>query len=422
MASQVQDAGVGLLSPRLRQLVEQQVADARAVTLRAIEAMRESIPEYRNLDDPATQEDIYGSVFFNVGLWHQALLKGEPLSPAQLEPVIAFSRHRVHQGVNLQSLLQAFRTGSRVLWSVLLEQAGDDQELHRELLFKVSPYILYHFDLLCQTVGQAHALEQQQKARWRDRLRHELCGVIFSHPDDLQGFREHALSLGLDSGAPHLALALRLANVPADLLTHDTGLDQVIAAVARILGIEREGLLRTPRHGHVLLWVPLANGEAVPDAERKLAQQAELMVKAGQGITAVGLGLPDSGPRGWRRSADQALKALEIGIRVEPARAVHRYIDFAFDDVLTYSENVVRFFEALIERLAIEPHLLKTLQAFFEHRQHRKAVAAALNIHPNTLSYRLERIENILGAQLDDMGWQLRLYAGLRLRQIGAQT
>lgn len=82
------------------------------------------------------------------------------------------------------------------------------------------------------------------------------------------------------------------------------------------------------------------------------------------------------------------------------------------------TDNVVRFFDSLMERLAPEPHLLKTLQAFFEFRQHRKVVAGALNIHPNTLSYRLERIETILGARLDDIGWLSRLCAALRLRKL----
>lgn len=410
--------GVGELSPPLRALVTAQLDRTEAIVQRAMVAMRGAIPDYAHIDDAAIQLDVHQSVSQNVRMWFNALLSGRPPTVKELEPLISFGRRRVHQGVSLQSLLQAFRTGSRVLWDVLLEQAGEDEAMHRELLFKVSPYILYHFDLMGRTIGQAHAEEQQKRARWRDRLQHELCGVIFSHPDDTESFREHTLALGIDAAASHLALALRLDSQPRERITPEAGLDKLIVSISRTLSLERDNVLRTLRNGHVLLWVPLAAGEPVSEAERRIATLCESLSSSGQDITAVGIGLPDTGARGWRRSSEQALRALDLGLRIEPQRPVQRYVEVALDDALNSTDSVVRYFDSLIERLAPEPHLLKTLQAFFEYRQHRKAVAGALNIHPNTLSYRLERIETILGARLDDIGWLSRLYAALRLRQI----
>lgn len=414
----IMETGVGKLSAPLRAIVEAQLAKTDTIVQRAMMAMRAAIPEYAHIEDGSIQLDVQQSVAHNVRMWFNALLSGHPPSDKELEPLISFGRRRVHQGLSLQSLLQAFRTGSRVLWDVLLEEAGSNEEIHRELLFKVSPYILFHFDLMGRTIGQAHAEEQQKRARWRDRLQHELCGVIFSHPDDAESFREHTLALGLDANATHLAVALRLAAHPRERITPEAGLDKMMASASRVIGMQRDGVLHTLRNGHVLLWVPLPAGEPASEAERRLAALAETLPLAAQDIIAVGIGLPDSGARGWRRSAEQALRALDLGLRLEPTRAVHRYLEVALDDALSSSDNVVRFFESLMERLAPEPHLLKTLQAFFEFRQHRKAVAGALNIHPNTLSYRLERIETLLGAQLDDIGWLARLHAALRLRHI----
>lgn len=412
------EAGVGTLSALLRDIVERQLENTEPIVKRAMLAMREAIPEYELIDDAAIQLDVQQSVAHNVRMWFNALLSGHPPTSKELEPLISFGRRRVHQGVTLQSLLQAFRTGSRVLWDVLLEQAGSNEEIHRELLFKISPYILFHFDLMGRTIGQAHAEEQQKQARWRDRLQHELCGVIFSHPDDTDSFREHTLALGIDAKASHLALALKLATHPHERITPETGLDKLIATISRVLALERDNILRTLRNGHVLLWVPLSASESTSESEHRYATLCETISSSTADIIAVGVGLPDNGARGWRRSSEQALRALDIGMRIDPTRTVQRYAEVALDDALNDSDNVVRFFDSLVERLAPEPHLLKTLQAFFEFRQHRKAVAGALNIHPNTLSYRLERIETILGARLDDIGWLSRLYAALRLRKI----
>jgi DNA-binding PucR family transcriptional regulator len=38
-------------------------------------------------------------------------------------------------------------------------------------------------------------------------------------------------------------------------------------------------------------------------------------------------------------------------------------------------------------------------------------------IHPNTLNNQLERIEGILGANLEDAAWIAKLHVALRLRQ-----
>jgi DNA-binding PucR family transcriptional regulator len=62
---------------------------------------------------------------------------------------------------------------------------------------------------------------------------------------------------------------------------------------------------------------------------------------------------------------------------------------------------------------------MKTVECYFDNRQHRETTAAALGIHPNTLNYRLERIETLLGAELDTPGWIARLFIALKLRHAG---
>jgi carbohydrate diacid regulator len=167
----------------------------------------------------------------------------------------------------------------------------------------------------------------------------------------------------------------------------------------------------------VLLWLPLTRGETVVAGEQRVAGQADAVVKNCPGVTAIGVGLPAAGARGWRASADQALKAVDTGARLRSNGAVHRYSDIALNDAVAAADSVTRYFGALIERLAQEPQLLTTLETYFERHQHRKATAAALHIHPNTLNYRLERIETLLGARLDDVGWLAKLDTALRLRR-----
>ena len=70
-----------------------------------------------------------------------------------------------------------------------------------------------------------------------------------------------------------------------------------------------------------------------------------------------------------------------------------------------------------MDHLSSEPDILPTLETFFANAQRRKVTAGAPGIHPNTLDYRLERIENLLGATLDDVGWIAKLKVALTLHR-----
>jgi purine catabolism regulator len=64
--------------------------------------------------------------------------------------------------------------------------------------------------------------------------------------------------------------------------------------------------------------------------------------------------------------------------------------------------------------------LISTLRVFLAHNGHIDASAAALGIHRHTLRYRLGRIVELLGADLDDPTARAELWLALRLRETGA--
>lgn len=405
-------------SPRLRSILERLARDPSQLVEEVLAQLKASIPDY---DDAPTAlaRDVRDSVSFMHRVWYDTLLGGELPSQATIDAVGAAGRRRVHQGVPLDSLLRAFRLGTKRIWAALIEAAGGDVELHHELLFEISPYVFDHFDLMAQTIGRAYQDEQLQRARWRDALSHELCSILFNRPDNEEGFRRNAEALGLDSSAIHCALTLRLARPDATPAELEGEAQRLMVSVARILKLPDERMLHTIHRGHVLLWLPLARGETVVTGEQRLARDAAAIASSCKEVEMIGIGLPAMGARGWRASADQALKALETLGRQGGSESLSRYSDIALNDVVSGVDNVTRYFDALIERLAQEPQLLPTLETYFDRRQHRKATAAALDIHPNTLNHRLERIENLLGARLDDIGWLAKLHTALRLHHAG---
>jgi carbohydrate diacid regulator len=418
LTKEKQYKGALKLSRELRQLVASLHADLSWQTKRMIEAERQAIGEYAAVADDALAGDVFEATMAHARIWYESLLAGHPLTPEEMAPFAEIGRRRMRQGFHLPSLLHAIRLASIVLWNVLIEASRKNTEVRDELLFKVSPHLLQHFDLLSQAVASGYVEEDRQRARWHEQLKHELSSLLFTRPDDLPRFRELTRALDLDAAAPYAALAVRFADGqrrgeperPAEM-------DALLEHAAAALEVPLPRIMNSFRHGLLLLWLPVSAADPMLQQEQQLAQRAGALLDKDLAVSAVGVGLPAAGPAGWRESADQALQALELGRSVGSADAVLRYTELALDGAVRGSPGLGRYLESLIERLAAEPALLETLDAFFHHRQHRKACAAALGIHINTLSYRLERIESLLGAQLDTPSWLARLHAALRLRR-----
>mgnify|MGYP000318382951 CR=1 FL=1 len=409
---------IGTISERLLTIIRELAAGVPEQATRVFEVIRRVVPEYGAIGDPALRNEIRDSNVANTRLWYEVLLSGMPPGPAQIKPIQASARRRVHQGISFAALMHAYRAGFLEVWNILLERAGQDSRVRDELLFKVSPYLLYHVDYVGQVISEAYTQELQQTSRWRDRVRHELCGILFSAPEDEQGFREKAAALGLDPAAAHTALALQMSGLKAEMAEHQVELEDALRQASEILNVDPQSILRTLRPGHLLIWLPVPLGEVASRHALGLARDAWKVVSAAPGIDAVGIGLPDTGAQGWRRSADQALRAIELGSRLDPTRQVFGYAEYALEHAVMESPTLNALLQSLLEGVGGEPMLMETLQAYCDHGPHRKAIAGALDIHPNTLVYRLERIEAALGDRLSNLRLLTRLYLALRLRQM----
>jgi PucR family transcriptional regulator, purine catabolism regulatory protein len=62
--------------------------------------------------------------------------------------------------------------------------------------------------------------------------------------------------------------------------------------------------------------------------------------------------------------------------------------------------------------------LLATLEMFFTTNGNTFQAAQRLGLHRNTLTYRLNRIQELLGVTLDDPDVRLALHLALKIRQV----
>jgi len=402
------------ISERLRERTALLAANPAAVIDRVYEMLM-GMEGYKTLA-ASVKKDISASIDFSARLWFQSLLSGNLPSADDMEHFQEFGRRRVHQRVPLQAVLRAFRLGSREIWRAYIELGENDRTLVDELLFSISPYLFDYFDVMAQEITQSYLEEQYQQARWRAALSHQLYSIVFHSPDDYAGFRETAEALGIDSTAPRVALA-----VDIDLSTHtsyerERELDRIALASARHLNAAPDDLVRAWHRGRMILWVPCVRGDSINRTDRQTTERANAIIGAIREIRGIGIGLMNEGASGWSASVDEAIRALDFASKEQSQPHVATYSSILIEECARLSSNARRYLVSLLEQLSHEPELVSTLQTYFEQGQRRGQSATALGIHPNTLDYRIERIQTLLGASLNDVGWIAKLDIALKLR------
>ncbi|MCL8026869.1 PucR family transcriptional regulator [Nocardioides bruguierae] len=202
---------------------------------------------------------------------------------------------------------------------------------------------------------------------------------------------------------------------------------QVDLALRRAL----ESTARTPR-GHVLLAVREGRGvlllaSPVPlDDEVTAARAAALIADVeafadGRFHARVGIGAERTEVEdAWlsHREAELACRAADLlgepvvdWNAMGPLRVLVRVPREELDETAV---------PPVLDRLAEDPHgqLLETLEAFLECGGSGSAAATRLHVHRTTLYYRLDRIREVSGLDLDDGDVRLELHLGLLVRRV----
>lgn len=125
----------------------------------------------------------------------------------------------------------------------------------------------------------------------------------------------------------------------------------------------------------------------------------------------------------------EADKALELGCVHSPGEHVHRYADHVIEAVVQAAVRempkqalmhpALALLEAYDARHGTE--LLETLRAYLFTGRDVKQTVEQLHVHKNTLWYRLDRIRDIAGIDLNDAGGNVLVYLSLVNRKMSSR-
>ncbi len=115
--------------------------------------------------------------------------------------------------------------------------------------------------------------------------------------------------------------------------------------------------------------------------------------------TTVGVGNYHPALQGLRQSYHEATDAIELGSQTWDRDRIFHIDDFGVVAPLLsgVDESNIYFSRELLERLGENEEIIHTLEAFFAYDMSLTRTADKLQIHRNTLVYRLDRITELLG-------------------------
>jgi hypothetical protein len=323
---------------------------------------------------------------------------------------VALGRGELRQGRTLDSLQSAYRVGARVAWRRLAEaarRAGVDPEVQSLLAESIFAFIE---ELSADSVeGYAEARTHLEGER-RRRQRELVVLLLRDPPADDADLRAAAATVGWR--VPRTAAAIACAEEELERVARRLPADALAAA------LDGEGCAVVPdpdgpgRAGEVegaLTQRRAAVGPSVPvdelAASWALAQTALRAAEAG----ALSAGAAEAGALSGGAPPDGA--ASPAG----PLRADDVLVDLLLLEGRAVVDRIAARRLAAFAELTPKARrrMAETALAYVRQGGNAAAMARALDLHPQTVRYRLARLRELLGDQLDDPDARLELELAL---------
>jgi DNA-binding CsgD family transcriptional regulator len=362
-----------------------------------IEALREKIPEYaRPMDGPYGQimrtgvEQALSSFVDRVADPDTSLVHRD-------EVALMLGRHEAEEGRSLDSLQTAYRIGSRVAWHRVME-VGRKADLTSDVMSQLADAVFAYMNELAELSFQGYREARAVTAEEQQVVRRRLLQLI----------------LDRDQPIPLRALAdiATDANWPLP--------DQVTAVAVQASPTAEPGPLTA--ESDVLASLDEGQPHMLIPEEAGVGRQAALAARLGTRRAAIGLRVPLADAADSLRWARQALALAESGA-IEAGQIVH-----CEDHLLTLwlmsdsalAEQISRRQLGALEGLTPRQRerLTETFGAWLETRGTAAEIADRLQVHPQTVRYRIRQLERTLGDQFGDPDTRFAMEMVLRAMRI----
>jgi hypothetical protein len=322
----------------------------------------------------SSRADVVRGLQRSLRRWSRFLSTGVMPADSDFDPLREWTRARAAEGVRLEDLLRSFGLAHQRGWQLLRRHARSDES---QTLLELAALLAQYLDHVAALVTETYLAERELFVSEEERhTRSLLDRLCLDSPLDAAD-RELAEHLGVPLESAYAPFAAVLPGRPPH--SH-----AVLAARLRRAGFR---LAVTQSDCVVgLTWKPLEVGDVAEGSDVLLA----------------------IGPPAAR--GDLAAAREDVAVLAEHGRRAGLLGRLDVEEhlpeiLLARSPRLAARLRAkLLGRLAEDDHqeLAQTLKALLACDLDRTATSSALHIHRNTLAYRLRRIEELTGLDLDN--------------------
>ncbi|GAA4732320.1 PucR family transcriptional regulator [Phytohabitans rumicis] len=357
-----------------------------------VTAVTEASPVFATIEDAKFRRDVRTAVQVALERFLDLVGTDEPALPPRFRDVfVSLGAAEAREDRGPEALLASLRTASRLLLRMACEALAQTRPVGADELIDLSDAVSAYVDELAAASTDGYALQVREQAGEGDRRRRRLAELLLrgGAPDSVARSAAHGVGWReLDTVVPVLLPLAQARDARfrygGEGVVMERGQDAVLLLPAgpRATRPALAGALR----GHGAVVGPALGWAQVPEAVRLTE-----LVFGGELVLA---GQPDP------VFVDDHLAALAL--RGEPgALAVLAARRLAPLAPLRPNQREI---------------LLATLHSWLRHWGSRAEVSAELFVHPQTVSYRLGRLRELLGADLDDPAARFELLLVLTSR------
>ena len=404
------------LPPRVADLIEGEV---EPISAEILESIAREVPEYARRLEGRFGRGIRRGVGEALAQFVALIRDPDAGRDSGREVYLALGRGEQRAGRTLDSLQAAYRIGARVAWRRFAD-ACRRADVGTEPLALLAEAVFAYIDELAADSVEGYAAAQAEVEDVRRRRRRELVALLLADPP---------------ADAADLAAAARAAawKVPAGLAALACP-EEALARVARRLPPEALTTV-VDGEGCVLLSDPEGPGRA--DALGRAAAEARLFLgptvvpAAASESWALALSLLRAEAAGAVTRSTAAVERPAPGGRAAKRRAptdaaVPLRVDDHLADLLLFESRDLAG-RIAARRLApfvdltpkARARMRETALAHLRHDGNAVAMAAEMHVHPQTARYRIARLRELLGEQLDDPDARFELQLALRAEGLG---
>ncbi len=326
----------------------------------------------------------------------------------------AFARTIARRGLDLRVLLRTYHAGMEAVLEYMneaVEQRTVPPRIERAVMLRMFDRTTKWISMSVELLTDTYVEERERVLRAALNRRTETVRALLAGEE--LDTDQAALRLGYRLTGHHLAFVLWTdqSEPGGDAEVTDL-LDRVAARVTADLG--GAGLL-TVSSGASGMWAWAGIDDQAHAAELAAPGRIEqLLAGSIDEPVRVAFGVPGARIAGFRTGHREAMAARQVAERGDGARRVVAYRDVEIAYLAGVDAEAMR---GLIERElrglagpdAASARLRRTLHTYLTQQRSPEATARALGVHKNTVRYRLQRIEELLGHPVEQRGLALEV-------------